>query len=161
MQLSYRGVRYSQLRESIDGSPEPVEMIDSGVEGRYRGHAYHFTYPRHLSASASTLQPARQLCYRGVAYSTTASGVRSHVPTTSVRPVSRPVQPVAEISSVRSRTLGPVELAGRAVNLASKEYNNIHRRYIQERLQHRIDVARAQGNHNLLQMLEREMQQVG
>ncbi len=163
MQLSYRGVRYSQLKESIDGSPEPIEMVDSGIEGCYRGHTFHFTYPRHLSASASTLQPARQLVYRGAAYHTTAAGVRSHLPAPAVRPASRPVRPVAEINArtTHHRSVAPLELASRAVNLAGKEYSNIHRRHIQERLQHRIDVARSQGNQHLLQMLEREMQQVG
>ncbi|MFM7424977.1 MAG: DUF4278 domain-containing protein [Elainella sp.] len=161
MQLSYRGVRYSQLKESMDGSPSPIEMVDSGIEGHYRGHTYHFTYPRHLSPAAA-LQPVRRLCYRGAAYGTTAAGIRSYTPAAPLRPVSRPMQPVTELSSARaSRAEASVGLTTRAVNLAAKEYNNIHQRYIQERLQHRIDVARAQGNQHLLQMLEREMQQVG
>jgi hypothetical protein len=41
-----------------------------------------------------------------------------------------------------------------------REAAEAHRANIQQSVQHRIDVARAQGNENLLRQLEDEMQQL-
>lgn len=141
MQLSYRGVRYTQESTSMD-------MVESGMVGTYRGQAFPFKYPRHVPVS----QPVQDLVYRGAAYRTTASGG-----TVSVKS-SESSRPVA--ASAKSET-APSCLLEQARRIPSTAYERTHRSNIQRRLQQRIEAAKARGDQKLLNLLEREMRQAG
>ncbi|HHP7245330.1 MAG TPA: DUF4278 domain-containing protein [Elainellaceae cyanobacterium] len=135
MRLSYRGVRY-------DSEPLPVDMAETQRIGRYRGHAFRFSYPRHIPIP----QPTLDLTYRGMMYRTSATGA------------IQTLQPVAattnEVVSTRNKAAKP-----NRQNLL-RDVARVHSQNIQNRLQQRLEVARAQGNDNLVAQLEREMQQV-
>jgi hypothetical protein len=136
MQLSYRGSYYNLDLPSAD-------MVDSGARGIYRGQTYSITYPRHIPA-----QPARELKYRGAAYRTTETGANDII-------LRRPVAaiPAAKLASASTY------LWGQTCKVQTPELEKMHRLSIQQRLQHRIEVARAKGDQALLHLLESEMQQ--
>lgn len=138
MRLTYRGVEY-------DHNPPSLEMSESEILGTYRGRSYRFSYVRHIPFP----QPVADLKYRGVSYRTTSSG---------------------QIESVPSQTQGSeteVFLPARAANsmVAArrellKEAAIAHRENIQRTLEHRLNVARSQGNEPLVRQLEEEMHQL-
>lgn len=135
MRLSYRGVQYDD--ESI-----PVDLVDRGIYGQYRGQSIAFTYPRHIPVPQATVR----LQYRGLAYQTTATG--GVVPVATVHPEIAPgEQAVAVPSSLRSRVR----------QMQASEVTKVHLASIRQRLQHRIDVAKAKGDATLLNELEKEM----
>jgi hypothetical protein len=134
MRLSYRGQHY-------DYEPVPVDMAETNTTGHYRGHQFNFSYPRHIPVP----QPILDLKYRGVAYRTSSSGL-----ITTPQPA---IQPDQEVVPVRFK---PVK-SNRQVLL--REVAKIHSQNVQQRLQHRLDVARAKGDEWLVAQLEREMQQ--
>lgn len=140
MQLSYRGSHYN-----LDLSS--AEMEDSGMKGVYRGKAFPITYPRHIPT-----QPSHELRYRGVAYRTTETG---SIETIARRPVS--AVPTAKLSA--PSTYLSSNLSGQACRVQAPNLEKVHRLNIQQRLQHRIEVAKAKGDQVLLRMLEHEMQQ--
>lgn len=143
MKLSYRGVRY-------DRTSTPVEMVESEGTGHYRGSNYHFTYPRHIPVP----QPVVELKYRGVAYQTNAAGGA-----TSISPAIRAAK--AAVRDVfRPSGLDQARSAIRTKQAILSEVANVHRQNIERSLQHRIEVARARGDQNLVNVLEREMQQI-
>lgn len=134
MRLSYRGAEYE---------PEitPVEMIDRGVTGQYRGQSFSVRYPRHIPP-----QPVHTLTYRGVTYATLPDGSRMSLPgrlRTDV-PTSRCA---ADTASIGARFLGGQR----------KEVEDVHRQNIQRRLMQRMQAAKQRGDQHLLQQLEREM----
>ncbi len=136
MQLSYRGSHY-------DLDAPFTEMVDSGMKGVYRGQAFPITYPRHIP-----VQPSHQLKYRGSAYRTTATGGTASV----VRPPIAAV-PAAKLSAPSTY------LWGQACKIQTPDLEKMHKLHIQQRLQHRIEVAKAKGDQTLLRLLEHEMQQ--
>ncbi|MCU0524664.1 MAG: DUF4278 domain-containing protein [Elainella sp. Prado103] len=111
-----------------------VDMAESGITGTYRGHAFPVTYPRHIPVA----QPVRHLSYRGVRYQTTSGG---GVKTTAPQPALR--------SSQTPRLIKP------------SSYNNVHQLHIRQRLQQRMEAAKAKGDQKLLSLLEQELQQAG
>lgn len=133
MQLSYRGKQYTH-------DAAPVDMVDSGLVGVYRGQTVHFSYPRHLPGP----QPTHRLMYRGVAYQTGTADVRSVEQPAAVAPVAAP-------SCLRVPTRPH----------RTSEYDKVHQLNIQRRLQHRIEVAKARGDQQLLNLLQHELQQAG
>ncbi|NJO44128.1 MAG: DUF4278 domain-containing protein [Cyanobacteria bacterium CRU_2_1] len=134
MQLSYRGVHYHY-------QPTPVDLVDSGISGRYRGQKVNFTYPRHVPLP----QPVVELTYRGVTYRTTASG--------GVEPVA-----LTDRNTVSVGQTVPLPLASQVRRLTNNGVIEVHRQNIQRRLQHRIEVAKTNGDESLLRQLEHEMQ---
>jgi len=142
MKLSYRGIPY-------DSVSTPINMIESEAVGHYRGGNFHFAYPRHIPVP----QPALELKYRGVAYQTNASGGSESIsPATraakaAVRDVFRPTGVDQARSAIRTRQAILSEVA------------RVHRQNIERSLQHRIEVAKSRGDQNLVNVLEREMQQ--
>lgn len=134
MQLSYRGVRYT--REST-----PVDMIDSGMVGTYRGQTFPITYPRHMPVQ----QAVHNLVYRGTAYRTTATGGTVAVERVVENVPVRPAAPSGSVAPIR--------------RIPSEAYETTHRSNIQRRLQQRIEAAKARGDQKLLSLLEHEMQQ--
>jgi hypothetical protein len=132
MQLTYRGTHHNYELNS-------AEMIDSGLTGSYRGHSFPVTYPRHIPAP----QTLKELTYRGVSYRLNqADG----------RPVAKTERPAAAPAPVTLATFKKARVT---------EYAQMHQLHIQQRLQHRIEVARAKGDAKLVSLLEREMQQAG
>jgi predicted DNA binding CopG/RHH family protein len=135
MRMSYRGIPYNH-------EPLPVDTVESQVGGRYRGHGFNFSYPRHIPVP----QPILDLKYRGVTYRTTSTGLLEHV-----APVASSTN---EVVSTRIKRSG--------LNRQSflREVTQIHTQNIQKRLQHRLEVARVKGDSALVAQLEQEMQQV-
>ncbi|MGJ3249709.1 MAG: DUF4278 domain-containing protein [Elainellaceae cyanobacterium] len=134
MRLSYRGVRY-------DSEPLPVDMAETQRIGRYRGHTFRFAYPRHIPIP----QPTLDLTYRGIMYQTSATGAIQ---------TRQPVAATNEVVPTQNKAAKPNRQS------VLREVARVHNQNIQNRLQHRLEVARARGDENLVAQLEREMQRV-
>jgi hypothetical protein len=134
MRLTYRGAEYE---------PEltPVEMLDRGVIGQYRGQTFSVRYPRHIPT-----QPVHTLGYRGVTYAIMPDGSRMSVPG-RLQTEEQPVRFAADTASIGSRLQ----------RIQREEMENVHRQNIQRRLMQRIQAAKQRGDQQLLQQLEREM----
>ena len=130
MRLVYRGNRYEQ--ETI-----PMEMAGSAVVGSYRGNHYEFSYPRHIPVP----QPLQDLQYRGVSYRRTETGTL--LAGTPVRQARSQHSPAALRKQDQQMQL-----------------DQVHRLYLMRRLEHRLEVAQAKGDENLVHQLEQEMQQI-
>jgi hypothetical protein len=137
MKLCYRGVDY-------DYNPPSLEVRDSELTGCYRGRPTHFKYVSHVPVP----QPVANYTYRGVGYSTTALG-QVQPPTGVVlrEPVFQ-AQRAAAGSGLKAR------------RHLLREAAEAHRSNIQQSVQHRIEVARSQGNDQLLRQLEDELHQL-
>jgi Domain of unknown function (DUF4278) len=135
MRLTYRGVDY-------DYNPPSLEMSESEITGRYRGRSYQFSYVRHVPFP----QPVAELTYRGVAYKTNAQGQVEAAPS-----------PTAVNRQDAAVGLHPVRTMAEARRQLLKEAALAHRTNIQRSLEHRIAVARNQGNEPLVRQLEEEM----
>ncbi len=149
MKLTYRGVDY-------DYNPPMLEVTESEVACRYRGNPCHYTYVRHVPIP----QPAEELMYRGVAYQTTRQG---HIEQLASHPLAANSTVLSAnrqtISSLRNKMMG-ISPAAQARRDLVQEASLMHRQSIARSLQHRIEVAKAQGNDQLLQQLESEMSQI-
>jgi len=140
MKLCYRGVEYERNLPSLD-------MKDSEITGCYRGRTLTFSYPSHVPVP----QPMARYTYRGVGYETTAQG---HVQPVSASPAAEVRQPVFQgINSADS----PMMQARRHLLM---EASTAHRTNMQRSLNHRLSVAKAQGNDILVQQLEAELHQL-
>ncbi len=140
MRLCYRGVEY-------DYNPPSLEVKEREMVGTYRGRPLHFNYVSHVPVP----QPVANLTYRGVPYRTTAQ--------CQVRPsTATPEQ--QQRHSVFQGIQSSDNSVMRARRHLLKEATASHRSNIQRTLQHRIEVARAQGNEMLLKQLEEEMHQL-
>jgi Domain of unknown function (DUF4278) len=137
MKLCYRGVDY-------DYNPPSLEVRDSELTGYYRGRPMKFSYVSHVPVP----QPVANYTYRGVSYSTNAQG---QIQSSTVAPDRQPVFQAG-------RTAAGSGLIARRHLL--KEAAEAHRANIHQSIQHRIEVARAQGNDQLLKQLEEELHQV-
>ncbi|TVQ08870.1 MAG: DUF4278 domain-containing protein [Leptolyngbya sp. DLM2.Bin27] len=137
MKLCYRGVNY-------DYNPPSLEVRESELTGTYRGRPINFSYVSHVPVP----QPVSNYTYRGVGYSTNAQGqVQPPVLTTERQPVFQADRAAAGTGLKARRHL-------------IKDAADAHRINIQQSIQHRIEVARAQGNAQLLTQLEAEMHQL-
>ncbi len=158
MKLTYRGVSY-------DYNPPILEVTTSDVALKYRGQTANYTYVQHVPIA----QPVERLTYRGVAYQTTRQG--QVLPVTGVQPSGVPQQPsmgqkigqsgrsgVTTLSLLRDRIAG-VSPAAQARKQLLQEASQLHHDNIMRSLQHRIAVAKEQGNDRLIQQLESEMSQ--
>lgn len=140
MKLTYRGIEY-------DYNPPLLELTESKIACQYRGHAARYTYVRHVPIP----QPAERLTYRGVAYQTTRQG--------QIQQITEPArQETTTLSGLRSKRVG-MSPAAQARRELLQESSQHHKENIARSLQHRIEVAKAQGNDALLQQLESEMRQ--
>lgn len=137
MRLTYRGVEY-------DHNPPSLEVSESEILGHYRGRPQRFSYVRHVPFP----QPVADLKYRGVAYRTSSNG--------HAEPVATPAK--------ADRVVAPALRASSSMAEARRqllhEAANAHRESIQRALEHRLAVARAQGNESLIQQLEAERHQL-
>ncbi len=145
MKLTYRGIDY-------DYTPPVLEVTESEIVCRYRGHTAPYTYVRHVPIP----QPTERLTYRGVAYQTTRQGGTQQV---SQQPATRPVVPSESMLTGLHRKLAGTSPVAQARQELLKASSRLHKENITRSLQHRIEVAKAQGNESLLQQLESEAQQ--
>jgi len=137
MKLCYRGVNY-------DYNPPSLEVRESELAGTYRGRPVNFSYVSHVPVP----QPVSNYTYRGVGYSTNAQGqIQPPVLTIERQPVFKADRAAAGTGLKARRHL-------------LREAADAHRINIQQSIQHRIEVARAQGNDQLLTQLEEELHQV-
>lgn len=134
MKLTYRGVSYEPQNSALD-----LDVLDQ--VGTYRGQSIQFRYPRHIPVPTHI----HDLMYRGVAYRN--DGTRPTVPT-AVKPA-----PMRSLDLTRSTALWSTR--AELLTMAHR----IHRDNLLQRLNHRIEVARAQGNESLLAQLEEERHQ--
>lgn len=137
MKLCYRGVDY-------DYNPPSLEVRESELTGCYRGRSMKFSYVSHVPVP----QPVANYTYRGVGYSTNSQGQVVSSATASER------QPVFQAERIAT---------GKGLNARRhllREATEAHRINIQQSIQHRIEVARAQNNDQLLRQLEDELHQV-
>jgi len=138
MKLCYRGVNY-------DYNPPSLEVRESELTGTYRGRSMNFSYVSHVPVP----QPVANYTYRGVSYSTNVQG---QIQPSTATPERLPIFQA-----------GRVAAAGTGLNARRhllKDAAEAHRVNIQQSIQHRIEVARAQGNDQLLTQLEAEMHQL-
>ncbi|MBX2863057.1 MAG: DUF4278 domain-containing protein [Leptolyngbyaceae cyanobacterium MAG.088] len=139
MKLTYRGVKY-------DHSLPMLEVSESDILCNYRGRQHCYTYVRHIPFP----QPQAQLTYRGAAYQTNRHGGRQTVALADNKSVFSAFQrKLAELTPLMDERRQLLRESARS-----------HSESIQRSLEHRIAVAREQGNINLLQQLEDEMRQI-
>ncbi|ASC69170.1 uncharacterized protein XM38_000960 [Halomicronema hongdechloris C2206] len=137
MKLCYRGVEY-------DYNPPMLEVTDEELQGCYRGRSLRFSYVRHIPIP----QPVAEMTYRGIPYRTNSNG--------QVEPAA--TKPKSSLTlNLTSPMANPMAKARRQL---LREAASAHRDNIQRSLQHRLEVARAQGNQALIQQLEDEMHQL-
>ncbi|XFA72446.1 DUF4278 domain-containing protein [Thermosynechococcaceae cyanobacterium Okahandja] len=111
-------------------SENRTAVVASGVTGRYRG-AQWVGY----KAANAVAQPNHTLCWRGVRYQTNGEPVVAAAAATSAP--EKPLLP--------QRSRDPIA--------------ETHRHAILKSLEHRLNVARSQGNQDLINLLEDEWQQ--
>jgi len=136
MRLSYRGLPY-------DYEPPAIDVAETQLQGRYRGQAINFSYPRHVSVP----QPALDLQYRGIPYHTTTAGV---IEARLASPSS------AKPSLTKAPELLPIRMHKQSI---IREAAAVHKSNIQQLLRHRLEVAQARGDQQLVSQLKREMHQ--
>lgn len=153
MKLSYRAVNY-------ESNPPALELTESEIGGKYRGANWRHHYPRHIPVP----QPVVDLKYRGVAYS-----IGDPVDVEAVF-----LQRRYALAVSRKRYGAPSEAKRCALASATPEgtsavsnrrqvmdkLNNTHLTNIRQSLEHRLQVARAKGDENLIRHLEAEAKQL-
>ncbi len=139
MKLTYRGVEY-------DHNPPMLEVSESDILCKYRGHTHRYSYVRHIPFP----QPEAEFAYRGATYQTNRHGERQAVTQTDTKSVFSAFQrKLAELTPLMDERRQLLREAARS-----------HSESIQRSLEHRIAVAREQGNVSLIQQLEDEMRQI-
>lgn len=131
MKLTYRGVDYEH-------NPLTVELTPGEVGGKYRGASWERRYPRHIPVP----QPVAELKYRGVPYEI---GDPLDVEVTIHRKQCSIATHEARVS--RCKKLG-------------EELTKTHLVHIRRNLEHRLQVAKEQGDQHLIQLLEDEAKQL-
>jgi Domain of unknown function (DUF4278) len=136
MKLTYRGVDY-------DANLPTLEVTDSEILCKYRGRPYQYNYVRHVPFP----QTAAALTYRGVAYATNRFG--------QIESVSQPER-TSVFAKVQTKMnkLNPMNEKRRRL---LQEAARVHQENVRRSLEHRIEVAKNQGNMLLLNQLEDEM----
>ncbi len=132
MRLSYPGINHEDARSTL-------EVTDNEINNLCRGQNQHLRYARHIPNPLQSHD--RKFC--GVAY-------RSAHPSVPVPRVN--YQSNATVSCRKWSTQAQREVLD---ELASSHLNNIRRS-----LEHRLRVAKAKGDDNLVQLLEAESKQM-
>ena len=136
MKLCYRGVEY-------DYTPPVLEVTESEALGHYRGRPQRFSYVKHIPFP----QPEADLRYRGANYHTNRQGQVEAAPAAQEVPKGSNFGPVFDSMATARRQL-------------LQESARIHQDNIRRSLQHRIEVAQAQGDQSLIRQLQEEMHQL-
>lgn len=143
MQLTYRGIQY-------DYNPPVLEATESEIACKYRGQSAAYTYVRHVPIP----QSAETLRYRGVAFQTNRHGQVQQISEVGMSPA----RTGGTLSTLRSKLTG-TSAAAQARRELLHEASQLHQSSITRSLEHRIAVAKEQGNQPLLAQLESEMRQ--
>lgn len=114
-------------------------MVESTMVGLYRGQQFQFSTPRHVPMP----QPALMLNYWGVPYRLTETGT---------------MEAVAIARTSRSTGSTPLHAYMKTPKELASEIAKVHHLNLERRLQHRLEVAQAKGDQNLILQLEKEMQ---
>lgn len=141
MKFTYRGVDY-------ENNSSALEVIEGEVGGKYRGANWNHTYVRHIPVAP---KPAA-LKYRGAEYS-----------------LGDPID--AEAMMLHRRYLKTENhTASRAKNevvpntcprhIILQKTNHTHRANIQQNLERRLELAKANGDEKLVRLLEAEAKQL-
>ncbi len=128
MKFSYRGVDYENAHSTL-------EVTEGEIGGKYRGQSWRFQYLRHIPEPL----PVQNLKYRGVSYRT------NQAEASKPRVVTQP------ISDVPFRTLPTLYKHEVRDELTRNHLKNICRS-----LEHRMEVAKTNGDQNLIRLLEAE-----
>jgi hypothetical protein len=142
MKLTYRGLQY-------DYNPPQLDVTESTLTGCYRGQPSHYHYLNYVPIP----QPAEQLTYRGVPYQTNRQGQTVQV---VPQQASQMVAATTRQSPLRGRLRGNSPKAAARRQLL-QESSQLHQENIARAWEHRLSVAKAQGNDRLIQQLEMEM----
>ncbi|MFQ4142816.1 DUF4278 domain-containing protein [Chlorogloeopsis sp. ULAP02] len=131
MKLTYRGVDYEH-------NPLTVELTPEEIGGKYRGATWERRYPRHIPVP----QPVAELKYRGVPYH-----------------IGDPLD-VEAMMHRKQRTGSKTEATVTKRKKLTEDLARTHLVHIQRNLEHRLQVAKEQGNQHLIQLLEEEAKQL-
>lgn len=132
MKRSYRGVNYI-------GEPSTLEVTEGEIGGLYRGQNWRFHYAKHMPEPL----PSQNLQYRGVAY--------------------RNSQPAVPVLSKQEESVTPIarwQWSNRHKREVLDELTRSHLQNIRRSLEHRLQVAKAKGDEQLVRMLEKESEQL-
>ncbi|MBE9032335.1 DUF4278 domain-containing protein [filamentous cyanobacterium LEGE 11480] len=116
-----------------DRQTAALKVRETGVSGKYRGQVWN----QQALAETPAAAPLHHLKYRGAAYTI------GEIETAKTR---QPIEAVVPSGTVLSNLLPQV--------------SRLHKANLQHNIEHRLEVAKAQGNSNLIAMLEREFQEV-
>jgi hypothetical protein len=126
-------MRFIYRGVKYDRQPAASAVREAGVGGKYRGQVWQ----RHALIEPAAPQPMHHLKYRGVPYT------------------------IGEIATAQTRQ--PIEVKITSATVLSSlipEVSRLHRTNLQRNIEHRLEVAKAQGNAVLVAMLEREFDEV-
>ena len=139
MQLTYRGNHYDYTARGAEAVRETTvfRTIRPAFNLHYRGSVYTVNPDAELNLPAA--QPKAQLLYRGAAYALNGW----------TQPAA--VQDTFSIASSKPRFSKTADDA---------EFTAVHRTNLHTNLQRRLQVARERGDENLINLLERELQQI-
>lgn len=137
MNFTYRGVNYKP-------NPPALELTEGKIGGKYQGANWKDHYPRHIPVP----QPQVDLKYRGVAYCT-----GDPIDVEAIRLQRRHTSAAA--SATKSAT--PTVSSRQKV---MDELSDTHLANIRQNLEHRLQVAKAKGDQNLIRLLEAEAEQL-
>lgn len=133
MKLTYRGIKYEH-------APEAVEVITHGVCGKYRGAEWKCHFPKYTPPT----QGVAELKYRGASY------------------YSGNPQEVEELK--QRKKLNLIFAENNQIFLSKPRKNNelakTHLANLHRNLQRRLEVAKQNGDENLIRILEEEANQL-
>ena len=140
MQLTYRGVNYEYDPQGAKAAHEAnvFRAIRPAFNLHYRGSVY--AVDPNLEPSLPAPHPSAQLLYRGAAY--------------ALNGWTKPVAVQSSTSAASSKHRIAKKASGNA------EFATVHRTNLNTNLQRRLQVARERGDENLVNLLERELQQI-
>ncbi|MEA5470627.1 DUF4278 domain-containing protein [Spirulina sp. 06S082] len=132
MNLCYRGVSY-------ESEPLSLEVSESNIIGTYRGQQYHRCYPRHVPK----LKPKPRLQYRGLVYQTCPL-----------------IQTETSLNAQLAAIAKTCEQKPRSQEKNKFNLADIHQSNLRHNLNYRLQVAREKGDTRLVQLLEKESQEL-
>jgi hypothetical protein len=135
MKLCYRGTSY-------ENKPSNLEIREGEIGGKYRGQDWKIHYPRHIPQLQP--QPSRQ--YRGITYSNS----------------SNPIPKIQSPPIIKSESMGvscavPIR---KKTAIVINQTQQIHLENIRRRLESRLQVAKANGDEDLIYILEQEYREL-
>ncbi len=129
MKYCYRGVSYER-------EPLSLEVTEGEIGGKYRGKEWKHHYPKHIPQ----LAPKSNLQYRGIRY--------NRYP--AIQTEARKAFELAELSRQQIRR------RKKPTQRTAQELTKAHLKNIRHNLEHRIQVAKSNGDENLVRILEEE-----